>query len=166
MNHTTEIILRAILIGAGATVLMDLWGFVQKRFLGLSPLNYCLLGRWIGHFPRGQFVHENIQRSAAVRGECTLGWTMHYAIGVTFAGLLLAVWGLDWTERPTLAPALVVGIGTVVAPFFLMQPGMGSGIAAAKTPKPNVARVRSLATHTIYGVGLYLTALVLAPVFP
>jgi hypothetical protein len=51
-----------------------------------------------------------------------------------------------------------VGIGTVAAPFFLMQPGMGAGIAASRTPRPNAARLQSLLTHAVFGLGLYITA--------
>ena len=154
--NATEFLLPAVVIGVGATAVMDLWGIVQKRFLGMQPLNYCLLGRWIGHFPRGRFVHDNIAHASRVRGECPLGWSAHYAIGITFAALLLLRWGSGWARNPSVAPALVVGIGTVVAPFFLLQPGMGAGIAASKTPRPNVARLRSLATHTVFGLGLYV----------
>ena len=49
----------------------------------------------------------------------------------------------------------MVGIGSVAAPFLLMQPGMGAGIAASRTPRPAVARVRSLITHAVFGIGLY-----------
>jgi len=40
-----------------------------------------------------------------------------------------------------------------------MQPAFGFGVAAAKLPNPNLARLRSLLTHTIYGLGLYLGAM-------
>ena len=66
---------------------------------------------------------------------------------------LLPFCGLDWLHQPTFVPALVVGVLTVVFPFFL-QPGMGLGVAASKTPRPNVARLRSLTSHAIFGVGL------------
>ena len=59
-------------------------------------------------------------------------------------------------RHPTLAPALIVGIGTVAAPFLLLQPGMGAGIAASRTPDPAAARMRSLVMHAVFGVGLYL----------
>ena len=75
-----------------------------------------------------------------------------------FAALLLAIWGLEWAQRPTLAPALAVGIGTVAAPFLILQPGMGAGIAASRTPRPNAARLQSLLTHTVFGLGLFATA--------
>ena len=58
------------------------------------------------------------------------------------------------TLRATLGPALLVGIGTVAAPFLLMQPGMGAGIAASRTRRPGAARMQSLVTHTIFGLGL------------
>jgi hypothetical protein len=48
-----------------------------------------------------------------------MGWSAHYGIGVIFAALLLAIWGLDWARQPTLIPALIIGVATVVAPFFL-----------------------------------------------
>jgi hypothetical protein len=104
-------------------------------------------------------VHEAIAKAAPIPGERALGWTAHYAIGVAFALILLGAFGLAWARHPTPLPALVVGVATVVAPFFLLQPGMGAGIAASRTPAPNTARLRSLLTHTVFGLGLYGSAL-------
>lgn len=161
----TTLVLRAVLIGIGATITMDLWAVALKRFLGIPSLDYAMVGRWIGHFPQGRFRHQRIAAAAPVSGERLIGWSAHYAIGIVFAGLLLSIWGQDWAMLPTLAPALIVGLATVAAPFFLMQPGMGAGIAASKTPTPNIARLRSLATHAVFGLGLYLSALLLAAVW-
>jgi hypothetical protein len=157
MARTAEIIRYAIIIGAGATALMDLWAAFLRRF-GVSTLDYALLGRWIGHFTGGQFLHESIGKTAPVRYERIIGWSAHYAIGVLFAAALVAIWGIEWARRPTLAPALIISCVTLVAPFFIMQPAMGAGIAASKTPRPNIARLRSVVTHTVYGIGLYLSA--------
>jgi hypothetical protein len=82
----------------------------------------------------------------------------HYAIGVTFAAGLLAITGLEWLQRPTLPQPLIVSYVTLAAPFFVMQPAMGAGIAASRTPRPNRARLRSVITHTVYGLGLYASA--------
>lgn len=84
-----------------------------------------------------------------------IGWTAHYLIGIGFAAILPIIWGVEWIHQPTLGPALIVGIGTVAAPFLVMQPGMGAGIAASRTPRPAAARLQSLATHAISGLGLY-----------
>ena len=150
-----QTILSVVLIGAGATVVMDLWVLARKRLLGVPAASYGLVGRWIAGLARGRFRHERIAASPAVRGELLLGWTAHYLIGLAFAALLLAIWGIDWAREPTLAPALIVGIGTVLAPFLVMQPGMGAGIAASRTSRPGAARLQSLITHTIFGFGLY-----------
>jgi hypothetical protein len=58
MKQAAEIITYAIVIGAGAIAVMDLWAAFLRRGFGVSSLDYALLGRWIGHFPRGQFVQR------------------------------------------------------------------------------------------------------------
>jgi hypothetical protein len=42
-----------------------------------------------------------------------------------------------------------------------MMPGMGSGIAGAKTPKPHVTRLKSIVGHSVFGLGMYVTALMI-----
>ena len=148
-------LLCTIITGVGATAVMDLWGIVRKRVLGVPLPDYGLVGRWMAGLPRGRFRHDPIAASPSVRGERVIGWAAHYGIGIAFAALLLATFGLSWLHEPTIIPALIVGIGTVAAPFLLMQPGMGAGIAASRTRNPAAARLQSLVTHAIFGLGLY-----------
>lgn len=145
----------SLITGIGATLAMDLWGFVRKPLLGLAPPDYGMVGRWIGHMGRGRFRHVSIAAAPAVRAERLIGWVAHYLIGIAFAATLIGIWGLAWVRQPSLGPALIVGICTVAAPFLLMQPGMGAGIAASRTPRPAAARLQSLITHAIFGIGLY-----------
>lgn len=158
MNTELQIILRVVSIGIGATIVLDLWSACLKRFFHIPSANWAMVGRWFGHLPRGRFVHSRIADASPIRGELLIGWSVHYAIGVGFAALLVAICGFEWLHQPTLVPAVVVGIFTVVFPLFLMQPGMDVGITASKTPRPNVARLRSLTSHAIFGVGLYVAA--------
>lgn len=151
-------VLAAFVIGAGATALMDVWTVLRRTLLGIQPLSYGLVGRWLAHLPRGRFVHRPISTSPAIRHERAIGWIAHYLIGISFAAVVLALWGLDWACHPTLVPALLVGIGSIAAPFFILQPGMGAGIAASRAANPSSARLQSLITHTIFGFGLYATA--------
>jgi hypothetical protein len=151
-----------ILIGIGATALTDLWALARRRWLGVPLPDFGLVGRWLGHMPRGRFRHEAIGKAAPVRGERVIGWTMHYLIGIAFAALLVGVCGTAWLLQPSAAPALVVGIATVATPWLLMQPGMGAGIAASRTPRPNAARMHSLLTHAVFGLGLYASACAVA----
>ena len=162
MNDVGEVLVGGVLMGVGGAALMDAWALFVRRAFNVRGLDYAMLGRWIGHLPRGRFVHERIAAAGAVRGERPLGWVAHYSIGVAFAFLVLAIWGLDWARSPTLLPALLIGWVTVAAPWLVMQPAMGAGVAASKTPDPVAARLRNLATHTVYGIGLYASATALA----
>jgi hypothetical protein len=151
-----------LLIGIGATAVSDLWSIVRRRLFGAASPNYGLVGRWIAWLPRGRFFHEPISATPPVRGERVIGWMVHYLIGIAFAALLPAICGPEWIRQPTLLPALLVGVGTVAAPFFVMQPAMGAGIAASRTPRPAAARLQSLITHTIFGLGLYASGLLVS----
>jgi uncharacterized membrane protein YagU involved in acid resistance len=88
-----------------------------------------------------------------------VGWISHYSIGIALALVFAVLTSGDPVARPTLLPALLYGLGTVVFPFFIMQPSLGLGIASSRTPRPTHARLKSLVTHTVFGVGLYVCAL-------
>ena len=165
LNEKIEFVLRAILIGAGATLLMDVWALLLRQF-GIPSLNFAFLGRWIGHLRQGQWMHRSIAGATPVRGERLIGWCAHYSIGMTFAALLLWTFGLKWARSPTLLPALAIGIVTVLAPLLILQPAMGAGIASSKTPAPVFNSGKSIVTHTVFGFGLYLAALATAALIP
>lgn len=157
MSTSFEFAIRSVLIGVGATLAMDLWAALLRRF-GVPSLDFALLGRWLGHLREGRFAHVSIAKAEPVRGERALGWCAHYSIGVGFALVLLASFGLEWARSPTLGPALFIGVVTVLAPWFVLQPALGAGIASSKTPRPLLNSFKSLVTHTVFGVGLYLAA--------
>ena len=157
-----EFLSYSILVGTGATALVDLWALIRRRLFTMPLPDFGHLGRWLGHMLHGRFRHDSIAAAAPFRGETPIGWIAHYLIGISFAAILLAVFGLEWMQHPTLGAALAVGIGTVVAPWFIMQPAMGAGIAASRTPRPTTARLHSFLTHAVFGVGLYLSGWVVS----
>ena len=165
MSEILELARRAVLIGAGATMVMDLWAALLRRF-GVPSLNLDFLGRWIGHLARGHWMHVSIAAAAPIRGERWVGWCAHYSIGVAFSALLLWTYGLEWARSPSVLPALFTGIATVIAPLLILQPAMGAGIASWKTPRPVFNSSKSLATHTVFGLGMYLAALAAASLLP
>jgi len=156
-----SLLLHALAIGIGATALMDLWTLAQSRLFSVRGLDYALVGRWSGHLLKGNWRHGPIPKAAPIPGERLAGWIIHYAVGAAFAAGLLLIGGPEWARNPTLAPAVAVGIGTVVLPFFVLQPALGAGVAASRTPRPNLARLRSLITHTVFGLALYVVAVIL-----
>lgn len=158
MSLTSTALWQAVAVGISATLLMDLWNNFLKRAFGIASLDYCLLGRWVLHMPGGTFAHEHIGRAPPRRLECPAGYATHYATGVAFALGFMLIAPAGWLDHPSAFPALCFGIGTVVFPYFVMQPALGLGLASSRAPRPWQARLKSLATHTVYGLGLYLAA--------
>jgi len=149
----------AVAVGIGATLVMDLWSVFLKHAFNIPTPNYCLVGRWLRHIPEGTFRHKSISAASPKPAECAVGWIAHYAIGIFFALMLVQLTPASWLEQPTLPPAVILGLGTVVLPFFVLQPSFGLGAASSKAPNPTQARLRSLMNHTIFGIGLYIAAL-------
>jgi Protein of unknown function (DUF2938) len=166
MGTEATYLLCTVIVGLGATLFMDLWALFLKHAFSIPSANYCLVGRWFRHMPEGTFMHASIVNASQKPFECVVGWIAHYLIGVAYALALVAIVSEGWFTRPTLAPALLFGIVTVLVPFFLMQPSFGLGFAASRAPDPNQARLRSLMAHIAFGVGLYVCATGVSYVLP
>ena len=159
MNNPTLLFFSTVLIGLGATLTFDLCTVFLKHAFKITPSNICLVGRWLLYMPEGTFKHSNIGSAPQKSAECTIGWIAHYMIGIAFAIVFFAFVGNNWLQHPTLIPAIVFGIVTVGAPFLIMQPAFGLGIAASNASRPMQARLRGLMNHTVFGIGLYLFGL-------
>lgn len=150
-----------ICIGVVATLLTDLWNLLLKHGFNIQSLNFCFLGRWILYIPNGTFRHNSIKIATPKPFECVIGWIAHYSIGIVLTLLFIILAPGDWINQPTLLPALLYGICTVIFPLFILQPSLGLGMASSKTPNPTLARIKSIVTHIIFGVGLWLSAFAL-----
>lgn len=165
LNFLCEYGLVTLFLGIGATLLMDAWAWLQLRLFKTPSLNYALVGRWVGHCFKGRLAHQPIMTARPIKHERALGWLCHYLIGIAFAGLHLLAFGTQWLIHPTLLPALLSGVISLAAPFLILQPCLGFGMAASLTPTPWRARGKSLLAHLMFGLGLYLSAL-LVPMLP
>lgn len=165
MNIELIYVLISIVVGFGATLVMDLWSIFLKRTFNIPSPNYCFVGRWLLYMPEGVFRHSSIAAAPQKPAECVIGWIAHYAIGVIFALALVLLVSPQWLQEPTVLPAMTLGVATVAIPFFVMQPSFGLGIAASKTPNPTQAKLRSLLNHAVFGFGLYISALAISFMF-
>ena len=156
------VIWKTLAIGIGATALMDLWAVLLNRVFGLNLPNWALVGRWFAHIPRGRLFHKDIAQAEPVANELAIGWAAHYVTGIAYAALLVAFAGPAWLSEPSLGPALALGLVTILAGWFLLQPGMGAGWAAARKPNPWQVRGLNLLAHTVFGFGLFASAWLIA----
>jgi hypothetical protein len=109
--------------------------------------------------PEGTFMHASIAAASPMRAECAVGWIAHYVIGSMYGLAFVALVSRNWLAQPTLVPAILFGVGSVLVPYLIMQPSFGLGIAASRTPRPMQARLRSLVAHASFGLGLYASAI-------
>jgi len=121
--------------------------------------NFCLVGRWFSHMTEGRFRHASIAAASQMPSECAVGWIAHYVIGALYGLAFVWLASDGWLARPTFMPALIFGVVTVLLPFLIMQPAFGLGLAASRAPSPWQARIRTLLSHAVFGIGLYVCAI-------
>ena len=100
---------------------------------------------------------QALKHTHAHIADSLLGWGLHY-VGVLLAVSavsLAAHWNLSTLS---LGFCLLFGMATVVLSFCSMQPLLGLGFAASKTAQPWRNRGKSLFTHALFGLSLYLVA--------
>src|SRR5262249_13575402 len=139
---------------------------MMSRVPGVPATSWAVVGRWFGNMAHGQFVHAAMSEAAPVKGELAIGWIAHYAIGIIYGLLLIALWGKVWLEQPTLLPPMMLAWVLLAAPFLVMMPGMGLGLAGSRTPNPNLTRLKSVVGHSVFSLGMYATGRLLAAYWP
>jgi hypothetical protein len=153
---------QGVLLGIGANLLFDLWQRGYALAAGQPAPDWGPIGRWFWHLRQGRVFHDDIGRAEPWAHEVALGWIGHYLVGIAYGVVFALLAGPGWLAAPTVLPALAFGIATVAFGWFVLQPGLGLGQAASRTPDPTRTRLLNLAGHAVFGLGLWLTALLLA----
>ena len=153
---------RSVAIGCGGTAAFDIWALLLAYVFGQPKPNWGLVGRWFAHLAKGIFFHSDIAEAQAVPNETAIGWIAHYVIGIIYAAALVAIAGDAWVANPTFLPAWILGLVTVGAGWFILQPGMGAGWAASLRPNPMKIRAFNLIAHSVFAAGMFGTALLIS----
>ncbi|MDH5544434.1 MAG: DUF2938 domain-containing protein [Gammaproteobacteria bacterium] len=141
-----------LVVGVVATITMDIWAVFLSKSFKLPTTNWAMVGRWLGHLPKGRFMHRPISSSSKINHELAVGWVFHYVVGLAYAFVYLII----VQDSPSLMSAITFGLATVSVPWLILQPGLGYGCFARLAPKPMVSRLISLSMHSVFGIGLYL----------
>ncbi len=149
-----DFIIRALIAGLAATAAMDLWQIVAKAAFGVPKGNWAMVGRWFAYLPRGVMFHDGIGNSEPVERELAIGWAAHYAVGILYAAIYLAM-ALTILDGPSLISAIAFSLFTILAGWCLLMPGMGLGWFASKAPNQSSTIVNGLFNHIVFGAGLY-----------
>lgn len=150
-----NISLQGLFIGLVATIGMDVWALIAKHVLRLPTTDWALVGRWVGHMPSGVFAHRPVGEADPIENELAIGWIAHYATGLLYGIAYLYGIVIVLDSVPSLGSALAFGLLTLVFPWFVMQPAMGAGMFARKTPRPGIMRLVNISMHAVFGACLY-----------
>jgi hypothetical protein len=149
-------IIMVIVVGVIATATLDIWQQIYRLLFGAPITNWAMIGRWVAYLPKGQLVHEDIGKIPAVAGEATLGWIVHYVVGIGYAGVYLLLMEIVLRSPPGFVSAMVFGAVSVSVTWFFMEPVLGAGAMASRTPKPTAVMAQDFTSHLSFGLGLYL----------
>ena len=157
MNNFANLdwLLAAIAAGVGATLLIDLWAQLLRRTAGIGSTDWALVGRWVSGLARGRLQLRSADFERRERGDAVRGWLTHYAVGIAYALFYLLLVSV-FASSVSLPSALLFGAITVLAPWLILQPALGKGLFASAAPNPAQTRLLNLATHLLFGAGLYL----------
>ncbi|EPF77179.1 DUF2938 family protein [Acinetobacter rudis] len=156
----TQLLIQSIIIGILATLFLDVFSYLRKKITQTKPANYAFVGRWVLSWFDGTFKHQNIAQAAAKPGELIVGWGVHYVTGIIFVWCYLMLSSLGFYPV-NLLTSIVYGLLTTLAPFLILQPAFGFGYFAQLTPQPKQARKNSLIAHFVFGLGIYLSYLLI-----
>jgi len=148
-----------IVMGIAGTLAMDVWARVLHVVFGQPLSNWGKPGRWLAQVFRGKVFNDDINAVKPVQGEVLLGWGLHYVVGIAYGVAFVLLAGPEWLAAPTLLPVWAFSVVTIVFGWFLLQPGMGLGWAASRTPAPWKTRCMGLVAHSAFGLGMWGGAL-------
>ncbi len=153
--------LAGAVMGLLGTVAMDLWAIFLNRTFDIPGPNWRNVGRWVNHLGRGRVFHDDIGAADVTANEPASGWALHYGVGIAYGIIFAVAAGAAWFADPDLVPLMVFAWITIAAGWFLLHPGLGLGWALSKTATPWKGRAMGLVAHTVFGLGMWIGALLM-----
>jgi len=149
-----DLALAGVIVGVFGTLAMDLLNYLFARTGIILRIDVGMIGRMSAGWVHGRFVYEHPSQMEEVREEKLRGYLAHHTIGVALALPFILGWDLLVGGLAPPLWAVVYGIMTTAASYFLVFPSMGFGIFGRRSPEGLRAPLSSLANHLFYGVGL------------
>ena len=109
-----------LIVGVVATLMLDIVQQLMKLAFGWPTTNWGIIGRWAAGLPQGQFVNQQIGKSPPVKNELTLGWLVHYGVGIAYGAIYLFLVYVVFGTTPGFVPAMIFGLGSVAVTWFMM----------------------------------------------
>ena len=117
--HIDEILIAGVM----SCLVMDTFQRLLFITHKIPPSNWGMVGRWAGYlFTRGKLINAEIDNLPAISGETSLGWLVHYLVGIGYALVYFGLREIGWLDNSFYSGA-IFGIASVIVPwFFFCQP--------------------------------------------
>ena len=154
-----NILINSLVLGLSATLIMDLLGWLRSSVFKIPSFNYAYLGRFFLILKDNEKGYRNITQAPEQKFERLIGWGFHYMTGIIFA-LIYTYIDHSNNTLETFISSILFGISTVLFPLLLIQPILGFGFFASKTPDQWISIKNSFVAHLNFGVGLFITQII------
>ena len=154
LKHCSIIIAKVLIIGIGATIIMDLWG-IALALISHSSYEWSTAGRMIGYLLRGEWLwHDGIMR-AALPHENILGWITHYTIGILYALFYVIFCNDGFHQKADFLKSLSFAWFLMIFPLGMLAPITGNGFFNLETHTPLINLIHTFFSHSCFGIGLW-----------
>ena len=155
-----------LIAGVLSCLVMDTFQRLLFITRQIPPSNWAMVGRWTAYVvTRGKLINPDIDSMPAISGERSLGWLVHYLVGIGYALAYLLIRDAGWLDNSFYSGA-IFGIASVAVPWFFFLPAMGKGVMARLTDNPRLVCFLALLNHLIFGLGMAFGFQIVAQIPP
>ena len=158
LKEFIKIIIRGIIIGFFATMVMDLWTLLLFFITG-HPIDWGIIGKVVGYLFQGDLIVSDMSQYHALKYQNAIGWLTHYSVGFIYAIAfeLVVLHGLRY--KASLLKALIFAWVLMVFPLCVLSPLFGNGFFYMHSVSPLHNILYTISCHTMFGIGLWLGTL-------
>ena len=158
LKEFIKIIIRGIIIGFFATMVMDLWTLLLFFITG-HPIDWGIIGKVVGYMFEGDLIVSDMSKYHALKYQNAIGWLTHYSVGFIYAIAfeLIVLHGLKY--KASLLKTLIFAWVLMVFPLCVLSPLFGKGFFYMHSASPLHNILYTISCHTMFGVGLWLGTL-------
>ncbi|MGD2068799.1 MAG: DUF2938 family protein [Gemmatimonadota bacterium] len=149
-----DLVVTGLVAGVTGTLVMDALNLLFARTGAIARIDVATIGRMAMGWARGRFRYGDPSEMEPTTHDRRSGFIAHYGIGVSLALAYVIGWRLLVGGPVSPGWAVVYGVATTVASWFLVFPSLGQGMLGRRSPEGLRAPLSSLANHLFYGVGL------------
>lgn len=149
-----DLILTGFTAGILGTLAMDLLNYLFARIGIILTIDLQMIGRMSAGWTRRRFRYHHPDEMEPVANEKLYGYITHYAIGLGLAVTYLLGWDILVGGPASPVWALVYGITTTAASWFIIYPSLGQGALGRKSQYGIKSAYSALANHLFFGIGM------------